>query len=268
MSEVQKSLRFSRKSSFMANRRLMNATSAQPPLDNELPLRRTDEPGRQKAELQPIGGLGPKLLHERYGVLENPFGVTPNPRYLYPSRTHAEARSSLIIGIECGVGFQALIAPPGMGKTTILFNVLERFNNVARTALLFQVQGGSCDFLQYLLSELGSETHDSNLASLQGAVNQLLKRERLAGRPTIIIVDEAQSLDTSVLETLRLLSNFETATEKLLQIILAGQPQLAQRLASPELAQLYHRISIRATLIPFDLEDTRNYIEHRLKIAG
>ncbi|PYV64774.1 MAG: hypothetical protein DMG97_34000, partial [Acidobacteria bacterium] len=103
---------------------------------------------------------------------------------------------------------------------------------------------------------------------MQDTLNQLLIREHRASRQTIVIVDEAQSLDTSVLETLRLLSNFETPTEKLLQIILAGQPQLAQRLASPELAQLYQRISIRATLIPFDLEDTRNYIEHRLKIAG
>ena len=83
--------------------------------------------------------------------------MTPNPRYLYQSKTHAEARSSLIIGIECGVGFQALIAPPGMGKTTILFHVLERFKNVARTALLFQIHGDSRDFLRYLLSELGGE---------------------------------------------------------------------------------------------------------------
>src|SRR5713101_9978295 len=135
----------------MTNHPLMNATSAQSPRNNAPPPRRADDRGAQKEELQPISGLRPKLLYERYGILENPFGVTPNPRYLYQSRTHAEARSSLIIGIECGVGFQALIAPPGMGKTTILFNVLERFKDVARTALLFQVQGGSCDFLRYLL---------------------------------------------------------------------------------------------------------------------
>src|SRR5712691_8615036 len=120
----------------MANPPFMNATSAQPPLGNAVPPLRADESGSQKAEPQPIGGPRPKLFYGRYGILENPFGVTPNPRYLYQSRTHAEARSSLIIGIECGVGFQALIAPPGMGKTTILFSLLERFNNVARTAFL------------------------------------------------------------------------------------------------------------------------------------
>jgi type II secretory pathway predicted ATPase ExeA len=252
----------------MANHPLMNATSARPPGDKGLPRRSNDAPDPQKAELQPISGLRPKLLYERYGILENPFGVTPNPRYLYQSRTHAEARSSLIIGIECGVGFQALIAPPGMGKTTILFHVLERFKDVARTALLFQIHGDSNDFLRYLLSELGSDAPDSNVGGMQEAINQLLVREFRSGRRTIIVIDEAQGLDTPVLETIRLLSNFETRSEKLLQIILTGQPQLAQRLANPELTQLRQRISILTTLIPFGLEETRNYIEHRLTIAG
>src|SRR5216683_8422304 len=145
----------------MTNHPLMNATSAQSPRNNAPPPRRADDRGAQKEELQPISGLLPKLLYERYGILENPFGVTPNPRYLYQSKTHAEARSSLITGIECGVGFQSLIAPPGMGKTTILLDVLERFNRVARTTFLFQVHGDSYGFLRYLISELGSETHHS-----------------------------------------------------------------------------------------------------------
>ena len=201
-------------------------------------------------------------------MLENPFGVTPNPRYLYHSKTHAETRASLIIGIECGVGFQALIAPPGMGKTTILFDVLQRFKNVARTAFLFQIHGDSCDFLRYLISELGGEAHDSDVAHMQDTINELLIRERRAGRRTIVVIDEAQMLNTSVLETVRLLSNFETTAEKLIQIILAGQPKLAQRLANPEMAQLHQRISMLTTLVPFGLEDTKNYIEHRLMIAG
>ena len=133
---------------------------------------------------------------------------------------------------------------------------------------MFQIHGDSRDFLRYLISELGSETRDSDLVGMQEVINQLLIRERRAGKQTIIIIDEAQSLDTSVLETVRLLSNFETSTEKLLQIILAGQPQLAQRLASPDLTQLSQRISIMKTLVPFDLEDTTRYVDHRLKIAG
>src|SRR5207253_3759941 len=122
-------------------------TFARPPGDR-VPPRRNDAPDRQKEELQPISGILSKVLYERYGILENPFGVTPNPRYLYQSKTHAEARSSLITGIECGVGFQALIAPPGMGKTTILFNILEQFESVACTAFLFQLQSDSSDLLR------------------------------------------------------------------------------------------------------------------------
>jgi general secretion pathway protein A len=252
----------------MANHELMNETPTKSLWDRALPPRRSDVPGLQKAKLQPISGLLTKLLYEWYGILENPFGVTPNARYLYESKTHAEARSSLIVGIESGIGFQALIAPPGMGKTTILFQVLERFKDVARTALLFQIHGDSHDFLRYLLSELGSDAPDSSATRLQEAINQLLVREFRSGRRVIVVIDEAQSLDTPVLETIRLLSNFETQSEKLLQIILAGQPQLAQRLANPELAQLNQRISILTTLIPFGLKDTKNYIEHRLTISG
>src|SRR5207249_5077772 len=101
-----------------------NATAAEQPLNNASPAQRPNEPGQQKGELQAIGRFRSDSVFQQFGILENPFGVTPNPRYLYQSRTHAEASSSLIIGIECGVGFQALIAPPGMGKTTILFNLL------------------------------------------------------------------------------------------------------------------------------------------------
>src|SRR5207249_4249079 len=245
-----------------------NATAAEQPLNNASQSQRPNVSGQQKGELQAIGRFRSDSVFQQFGILENPFGVTPNPRYLYQSRTHAEAKSSLIIGVECGVGFQALIAPPGMGKTTILFNILERYNNRARTAFLFQIHGDSRYLLHSLINELGGEASDSDLVRMQDTLNHLLIREHRADRQTIVIVDEAQSLDTSVLETLRLLSNFETPTEKLLQIILAGQPQLAQRLATPELAQLCQRISIRTKLIPFDLEDTRNYIEHRLKIGG
>lgn len=215
-----------------------------------------------------VGSLRRHLLYEQFGFRENPFGVTPNPAYLYESRTHSEARASLVIGIECGVGFQALIAPPGMGKTTILFHVLQRFQEDAQTALLFQVQGSSHDFLRYLLSELGAGPLPTEMAGMQDAINQLLIKEFHAGRAVILVIDEAQNLNLEVLETIRMLSNFETASEKMLQIILSGQPQLAQTLAKPELAQLRQRISMFTTLMPFDEGDTKCYIEHRLRLAG
>jgi TonB family protein len=238
----------------------------QPIADNSVPYPGDQRnPQNSKPELEKFR---PERLFEHYGIRENPFGVTPKQEQFYESRTHAEAKSSLIAGIEFGVGFQALIANPGMGKTTILLKILDSFKDTARTAFLFQIQGDTRDFLRSLLLDLDCDAHDSDIVRMQQAVNQLLIREHRAGRQTIIIIDEAQSLDASVLETLRLLSNFETSAEKLIQIILAGQPQLAQRLASPELVQLRQRIAIRARLIPFGLNDTRNYIEHRLKIAG
>jgi type II secretory pathway predicted ATPase ExeA len=227
-------------------------------------------PWLPQCEIQqrPIGGLRSKLLCERYGMHENPFGVTPNARYLYQSTTHLEAGSSLIIGVECGVGFQALIARPGMGKTTILLNLRQRFEEVARIAFLFQDHGNSHDFLRYLLAELGEETQESDRVHLQEAINRLLLREFCAGRQTIIIIDEAQNLSVPVLETVRQLSNFETSSEKLVQIILAGQPALAQKLASHDMKQLHQRIPILRTLLPFDLKDTADYIAHRLRVAG
>jgi general secretion pathway protein A len=209
-----------------------------------------------------------KILFERLGLEENPFGFTPNPRYLFESQSHREARASLIVGLECGVGFQALIAPPGMGKTTLLFDVVERFNRVARTAFLLQLQGDARDFLLHLAVELGCELRDSEVVHAQQAINQLLIRERRAGRRTIIVIDEAQTLTTAVLEMIRLLSNFETSTEKLVQIVLAGQLELAQKLSSPELVQLRQRISIAKTLTALDFEETTGYIEHRLRLAG
>src|SRR5437667_8594245 len=171
---------------------LSDSTHAQQPLNNAPLAHSLDESGQQKIELQAIGGLRSDSVFQQFGILENPFGVTPNPRYLYQSRTHAEARASLIVGIECGVGFQALIAPPGMGKTTILFNILEQFENVACMAFLFQSQGDSRDLLHNLISELGVNASDSDLVHMQDTINQLLVREHRAGRRTILIIDEAQ----------------------------------------------------------------------------
>ena len=251
----------------MANHPTTKAPPAKTPVSNSTPPRR-DESRPPRPDAGPGSEVRHKLLYERYGLSENPFGVTPDPRYLYENQARAEARSSLIVGIECGVGFQALIAPPGMGKTTLLSNILERFDKVARTAFLCQTQGDCRDFLRYLITELGGEANDSDLVRMQETINQLLLRERRAGKQTIVIIDEAQSLDPGVLETIRLLSNFEAPSEKLLQVILCGQPQFAQRLASPAFAWLSQRISMVARLVPFNLEDTRKYVEHRLEVAG
>jgi type II secretory pathway predicted ATPase ExeA/outer membrane protein OmpA-like peptidoglycan-associated protein len=206
-------------------------------------------------------------IFRHFGLRENPFGVTPDPRFLFMSRTHREALASLVNGIQCGFGFQVLVAQPGMGKTTLLFDFLERFRG-SRTAFLFQQQHDSREFLQSLLLELKSESSETSHAKLYSQLNQLLLEAATTRERVIVVVDEAQSLDDPLLETLRQLSNFETNRSKLLQIVLAGQPQLAKRLGRPEQEQLRQRVSTIARLSPLRLDETRTYLNHRLNIAG
>jgi general secretion pathway protein A len=208
------------------------------------------------------------MLLKFFGLREHPFGVTPDPRYLYLSPGPREALASLFYGIESERGFLALIAPPGMGKTTLLFHLLEKFRTSARTAFLFQTQCTSREFMRFLLAELGYETGDHDFVRMHEEFNQHLLREARAGNRFIVVVDEAQNLDPSVLETIRLLSDFETPQAKLLQIVLAGQPELADKLASRHLAQLRQRISLVSSLKPLSEEETRNYVQHRLRVAG
>ena len=206
-------------------------------------------------------------IFRHFGLRENPFGVTPDPRFLFMSRTHREALASLVNGIQCGFGFQVLVAQPGMGKTTLLFDFLERFHG-SRTAFLFQQQHDSREFLQSLLLELKSESSETSHAKLYSQLNHLLSEAATTRERVIVVVDEAQNLDDPLLETLRQLSNFETTRSKLLQIVLAGQPQLAKRLGRPEQEQLRQRVSTIARLSPLRLDETRTYLNHRLNIAG
>jgi len=203
-----------------------------------------------------------------FGLKEQPFGVTPDPRFLYLSAAHKEALASLYYGIEAGRGFMGLIAKPGMGKTTLLFHLLEKFRSTARTAFIFQTQCTSREFMRFLLSELGYEGDTQDFVRMHEEFNRRLLQEARAGNRFIVVIDEAQNLEPSVLETVRLLSDFETPRAKLLQIILAGQPELADKLASPSLAQLRQRISILNRIEPLPSWEIKDYVEHRLKVAG
>ncbi|MGH9503477.1 MAG: AAA family ATPase [Terriglobales bacterium] len=207
------------------------------------------------------------LILRHFGLRENPFGVTPDPRFLYMSGTHREALASLVNGIECGFGFQVLVAQPGMGKTTLLFDFLERFKHF-KTAFLFQQQHDPRELLQSLLIELKCDSSETSQAKLYSELNHLLSQAALTRDRVIVVVDEAQNLEDSLLETLRQLSNFETARSKLLQIVLSGQPQLAKKLARPEQQQLRQRISSIARLSPLGVDETRTYLSHRLNVAG
>ena len=208
------------------------------------------------------------MVVDYYKLAEQPFGVTPNPRYLYMTPTHREAMASILYAVMENRGFSALIAPPGMGKTTLLFDLLQRFNQSMRTVFLFQFQPSPEGLLRNLLAELGIPDDGENFVGMQEKLNQAILQDAKQGKRIVVVVDEAQNFHEPVLEVLRMLSNFETSQEKLIHIILSGQPQLAEMLFSPTIEQLRQRVSIMAVLRPLNAEETREYIEHRLRVAG
>ena len=208
------------------------------------------------------------MFLDYFQLRAQPFSVTPDPSYLYPSRTHCQVLDSLTAGILDDRGFLALVAEPGMGKTTLLYQMLERLQDKARVAFVFQTQCNSHEFFEYLLSDLGINTTGMGLVAMHNTLNDLLFTEMLAGKRFVLMVDEAQNLNDELLETIRLLSNFETPHSKLLQIILAGQPQLEEKLRRPHLAQLLQRINVIEHLQALTPPETVGYINHRLKVAG
>jgi general secretion pathway protein A len=208
------------------------------------------------------------MVLQHFHLRAHPFGVTPDPRYLYPSGTHREALACLLYGIESGAGFVTLIAKPGMGKTTLLFEVLRRINPGAKTVFLFQTVTTPIDLLRALLMDLGVEKLQANLVDLQAQLNEVLIAQHSAGSRVVFVIDEAHNLNERVLEAIRMLSNFETPSHKLMQIVLSGQPQLAEKLAMPQMTQLRQRVSIFGSLEPLSSAETAAYIRHRLHVAG
>jgi general secretion pathway protein A len=203
-----------------------------------------------------------------YGLSGQPFDVTPDPEYLFLSPTHREALTSLAQGIQNVRGFMTLIAEPGLGKTTLLNKLMEDLRDSARIVFLFQTQCDSRELLRYLLHELDVENAGMDIVAMHKALNEILFQEMLQGRRFVLIVDEAQNLRDSVLETIRLLSDFETTHTKLIQIVLAGQPRLADTLLRPNHLQLRQRIAILTNLKPMSAGETAQYIGHRLQTAG
>jgi general secretion pathway protein A len=208
------------------------------------------------------------MVLDYYKLREQPFGVTPDARYLFPSPTHREALASFLYGVKAGRGFVALIAMPGLGKTTLLFHALDQLRGHATTVFLFQTISTPEEFLRALLTDLGSHEIPETLVGMQFRLNEVLTEQSRSGKRLVVVIDEAQNLSEPVLELVRMLSNFETPREKLIQIILSGQPQLADKLQSQKLVQLRQRISIFARLDPLSPKETELYIAHRLRIAG
>jgi type II secretory pathway predicted ATPase ExeA/phage tail protein X len=208
------------------------------------------------------------MLLDYYGLNEQPFGVTPDPRYLFFSEGHREALAAIYYAIEERRGFSALVAKPGMGKTTLLFRLLESLQESARTAFLFQAGQDSRDFLDSLVRDLGIAAKSTDLPALHDALNTMLVKEMEENRRVVVVIDEAQNLTEQMLEQVRLLSNFETPAAKMIHIVLAGQPGLADKLGSPALTQLRQRVGSVAHLPALNLKEITQYIDHRLSAAG
>lgn len=225
------------------------------------------EPEDHPVGLEVRGGVEQRFL-DYYGLNEQPFGVTPDLRFLYLGTKHRQALDALNFGTELNRGFLTLIAQPGMGKTSLLFHYLEGLRDKARTVFLFQTDGDSTELMRYLLADLGLDGKGMDLPEMRAVLGQVLMGEMQAGRRFVLVVDEAQNLDEKVLESIRLLSNFETPWMKLMHIVLAGQPQLAERLAQPSLAQFRQRVSFAIRIEPFSGDEVNLYINHRLWTAG
>ena len=206
-----------------------------------------------------------------FGLNEKPFAITPDPRYLYLSERHAEALAHLLYGINEAGGFVQLTGEVGTGKTTIVRSLLAQTPKNAEIALILNPKMTAPEFLLTICEELGIGVPDSATESLKDLVDILsgyLLRAHAGGRRVVVVVDEAQNLAPTVLEQVRLLTNLETNTRKLLQIILIGQPELRELLARNELRQLAQRITGRYHLNPLTPAETSAYVRHRLRVAG
>ncbi|HEX9771845.1 MAG TPA: AAA family ATPase [Steroidobacteraceae bacterium] len=206
-----------------------------------------------------------------FGLQEKPFAITPDPRYLYLSERHAEALAHLLYGINEAGGFIQLTGEVGTGKTTIIRSLLEQLPAHADVALILNPRVTPAEFLLTICEELRVPVPEPGRGSVKLLMDLLGRRlldTHARGRRVVLIVDEAQNLSAHTLEQVRLLTNLETATAKLLQIILIGQPELRDLLARPELRQLAQRVTGRYHLNPLSIDETGGYIKHRMRVAG
>ena len=203
-----------------------------------------------------------------FGLKECPFDVTPDPRFLYFSRHHQAALSSLIYGVESRRGFIQLSGEIGAGKTTLCRMLLTKLGAKVHTSLVINPKLSEFELLQVIVEDFGIQPKGKKRKDYFDALNRFLLEELEKGYNAVVIIDEAQILSAKALEQIRLLTNFETPNRKLLQIILAGQPELKDVLDRPDLKQLKQRIAIRSHLPELNREEVGDYIEHRLKVAG
>ena len=212
----------------------------------------------------------PRMYHQHFGLNEAPFSIAVNPRYLFMSQRHRDALAHLLYGVSGGGGFILLTGEVGTGKTTVNRCLLEQLPDTTDLAIILNPALSATELLASACDELHIEypKDTQSLKALTDALHRYLLDNHDRGRKTVLMIDEAQHLDFDVLEQIRLLTNLETNDEKLLQIILIGQPELSDKLSRPELRQLNQRITARYNLQPLNLDETSAYIRHRLEVAG
>src|SRR5262245_7598753 len=203
-----------------------------------------------------------------YGLSEKPFSATPDPKFLHLTRAHRDALAQLTYGVQNDVGFVLLTGEVGTGKTTLLRTLLGRLDGATAAAFVFNSTLSFDGLLEYILVDFGITNGADSPAKRLVALNTFLIERHRTGQRTVLILDEAQNLTLETLEQIRLLSNFETATAKLLQIVLVGQPELGAKLELPEMRQLQQRIALRFSIGALSPEETREYIHTRLRVAG
>jgi len=208
------------------------------------------------------------MYHEHYGLVRSPFEMTPDPAFLVLGETHREGLATLLYAVRSRKGFVLLTGEVGTGKTTLLHALLAQLDREAASAFIFNPRVGPLDFFRMVFEEFGIEEKCTTKAEYLLALNRFLIERLERDLPTLLIVDEAQNLSPEMLEEVRLLSNLETPSSKLLQIMLIGQPELAEMLARPDLRQLRQRIVLRHRLAPFDERETGHYVDERLRMAG
>ncbi len=208
------------------------------------------------------------MYNDFFGFKENPFNMTPDPRFIYFSKKHLEAFASLLYGIDQKKGFLEITGEIGAGKTTLCRALINDLKGKVKTSFVFNSDLSDSQLLQAIVEDFGIQPKNKTKKGCFDALNAFLLEELRNGGNAVLIIDEAQNLKPRALEQIRLLSNLETEREKLLQIILVGQPELRDHLKNPALTQLRQRISIRYHLKALDREELVKYIDYRLSVTG